>query len=100
MQNSQQTVMNDACAMPGTAGNGHLRPPNRPEFAGNMLTVPQACEAAGISIRQFYRMRERGLGPRNTILDGCRRIARSELERWLQSHTETRVGELPPAYRA
>lgn len=78
---------------------GPIAAESRPELAGNLLTLREACTLARISLRQYHRMRARGFGPKVTMLDGKLLVARSELEAWLRRHTETEPGKMPPAYR-
>ena len=84
--------------MSETVRNGHPFGQTAPIFAGNMLSLTETAEAAGISLRALNRMRARGVGPLITELDGRKLVARYNLERWLQAHTQPRPGACPPAY--
>ena len=64
-----------------------------------MLSLREAATAARISLRQLYRMRARGFGPRVVLMDGCVRIPESSFREWVYRHTEPEPGRLPPAYR-
>lgn len=98
MQKPQQITHARIRLVPGSARNRPQYGVNVGGMAGNLLTIMEFCLEARISLRQYHRMRERAVGPRVTVLDGRKLIARSELERWLRSHTEPKCGVCPPAY--
>ena len=58
------------------------------EITKGLYTVPEFCEAVRISIRQYYRLRAAGDGPRVTILGGVHLISHDWTNRWLDKHTE------------
>jgi hypothetical protein len=58
------------------------------EIIVGLYTVTEFCEAVRISIRQYYRLRAAGDGPRLTILGGVHLVSHDETKRWLTKHTE------------
>lgn len=63
-----------------------------------MLTLKEAAAVAGISIRQLYRMKACGRGPRVVLFDGAVRVSPEALREWVAHHTEPEPGRLPAAY--
>jgi predicted DNA-binding transcriptional regulator AlpA len=47
------------------------------------FTVTEFCDAARISESSYYRLKQRGLAPREMEILGRRLIAFSEAERWI-----------------
>lgn len=56
--------------------------------AANLLTIPEFCSATRISVRQYFRLRASGCGPRIVRLGGKVLHNPYEVQRWLREWTE------------
>jgi hypothetical protein len=50
-------------------------------------SIPQFCEALGVSIPTYYKWKRAGIGPREAVLFGRRIISLDEARRWLAERT-------------
>jgi predicted DNA-binding transcriptional regulator AlpA len=71
---------------PSTASSDH---PHARKPAREQLTIPEVCAELKVSRSTFYYWRQTGKAPRCLVLPNREvRIARHDLESWLDAHIE------------
>lgn len=53
-----------------------------------LMTLPDVAEYLGVPLQTLYAWRSRGDAPRGIKVGKHVRVRRSELERWLEAHTD------------